>query len=95
MLLCINGTGILNSWVRRNIVPEGCSYDEMNRIAESVPVGSEGLSIIPFGNGAERVMQNRETVAPSTASTSTSTAANISCGPRRRASSSPSATAST
>mgnify|MGYP000122722862 CR=1 FL=1 len=46
VLLCINGTGILNSWVRRNIVPEGCSYEEMNRMAESVPVGSEGLSII-------------------------------------------------
>lgn len=61
VLLCINGTGILNSWVRRNIVPEGCSYEEMNRMAESVPVGSEGLSIIPFGNGAERVMQNKET----------------------------------
>ena len=61
VLLCINGTGILNSWVRRNIVPEGCSYEEMNRMAESVPVGSEGLSVIPFGNGAERVMQNRET----------------------------------
>lgn len=61
VLLCINGTGILNSWVRRNVVPEGCSYEEMNRMAENVPVGSEGLSIIPFGNGAERVMQNKET----------------------------------
>ena len=61
VLLCINGTGILNSWVRRNVVPEGYSYEEMNRMAESVPVGSEGLSIIPFGNGAERVMQNKET----------------------------------
>ena len=61
VLLCINGTGILNSWVRRNVVPEGCSYEEMNRMAESVPVGSEGLSVIPFGNGAERVMQNKET----------------------------------
>lgn len=61
VLLCINGTGILNSWVRRNIVPEGCSYDEMNRMAEAAPIGSEGLSVIPFGNGAERVMQNQET----------------------------------
>ncbi len=60
ILLCINGTGILNSWVRRNVAPEGCSYEEMNRMAESVPAGSEGLSVIPFGNGAERVMQNRE-----------------------------------
>lgn len=61
VLLCINGTGILNSWMRRNIVPEGCSYEEMNRMADKAPIGSEGLSIIPFGNGAERVMQNRET----------------------------------
>lgn len=58
ILLCINGTGILNAWMKRNICPEGISYNEMNRLAESVPVGAEGLSIIPFGNGAERVLQN-------------------------------------
>lgn len=61
VLLCINGTGILNSWIRRNVAPERCSYDELNRMAESAPIGSEGISIIPFGNGAERVMQNKET----------------------------------
>lgn len=61
VLLCINGTGILNSWIHRHIVQEGCSYEDMNRMAEQVPVGSEGISIIPFGNGAERVMENRET----------------------------------
>lgn len=60
VLLCVNGTGILNSWVKRNIVPEGVSYAEMNDLAARVPVGSEGLSIIPFGNGAERVLENRE-----------------------------------
>lgn len=60
VLLCVNGTGILNSWVKRNIVPEGVSYAEMNDLADRVPVGSEGLSIIPFGNGAERVLENRE-----------------------------------
>lgn len=58
VLLCINGTGILNAWVKRTIAPEGISYGEMNDLAESVPVGAEGLSIIPFGNGAERVLQN-------------------------------------
>lgn len=58
VLLCINGTGILNAWVKRTIAPEGISYAEMNDLAESVPVGAEGLSIIPFGNGAERVLQN-------------------------------------
>lgn len=60
VLLCINGTGILNSWVKRNVVPEGVSYAEMNDLAAQVPVGSEGLSIIPFGNGAERVLENKE-----------------------------------
>lgn len=60
VLLCINGTGILNAWVRRNIAPEGISYAEMNDLLASVPVGSEGVRIIPFGNGAERVLENKE-----------------------------------
>lgn len=60
VLLCINGTGILNAWVRRNIAPEGISYAEMNDLLASVPVGSEGVRIIPFGNGAERVLENQE-----------------------------------
>ena len=58
VLLCINGTGILNSWLRRNILPVAISYDEMNDIASSVPIGADGLSILPFGNGAERVLEN-------------------------------------
>lgn len=61
VLLCINGTGILNAWIRRNVVPEGMGYSEMNDFAASVPVGSEGVSVIPFGNGAERVLENHET----------------------------------
>jgi xylulokinase len=44
--------------MKRTVAPEGISYGEMNDLAESVPVGAEGLSIIPFGNGAERVLQN-------------------------------------
>lgn len=60
VLLCINGTGILNSWVRRNIVPEGVSYSQMNDIAAEIPVGCEGVSVLPFGNGAERMLGNRE-----------------------------------
>ena len=59
VLLCINGTGILNAWMRRTVAPEGIKYAEMNDLAESVPVGAEGLSVIPFGNGAERVLQNQ------------------------------------
>lgn len=59
VLLCINGTGILNAWVHRNVASE-LSYPEMNDLAATVPVGSEGVTIIPFGNGAERVLENRE-----------------------------------
>ena len=58
VLLCINGTGILNAWMRRTVAPEGMSYPEMNDLAETAPVGADGLTVIPFGNGAERVLQN-------------------------------------
>jgi len=60
VLLCINGTGILNSWIKKNVAPEGISYDEMNALAAKVPVGSHGISILPFGNGAERILENQE-----------------------------------
>ena len=60
VLLCINGTGILNAWRRRTVAPEGISYAEMNDLMAAVPIGSEGVSVIPFGNGAERVLENRE-----------------------------------
>ena len=60
VLLCINGTGILNAWVRRTIAPEGISYAEMNEFMADVPIGSDGVTIIPFGNGAERVLENQE-----------------------------------
>ncbi len=59
VLLCINGTGILNAWVHRNITPD-ISYADMNDLAATVPIGSEGVTIVPFGNGAERVLENRE-----------------------------------
>lgn len=60
VLLCINGTGILNSWLKRNSA-NGISYDEMNRLAGSVTPGSDGLAILPFGNGSERILMNRDT----------------------------------
>lgn len=60
VLLCINGTGILNAWMRRNVAPEGISYSDMNDMMASVPVGSDGITIIPFGNGTERVLENKE-----------------------------------
>src|SRR5688572_20904843 len=58
ILLCINGTGILNSWLRKNFF-NGASYNDINKKAEQIKPGSEGLFIYPFGNGAERVLENR------------------------------------
>jgi len=59
VLLCINGTGILNSWLRRN-TGNNLTYNQMNELAEKIPAGSENLSILPFGNGAERMLGNRD-----------------------------------
>ncbi|MDL2265900.1 carbohydrate kinase, partial [Parabacteroides sp. OttesenSCG-928-G21] len=59
VLLCINGVGIMNSWIKRNVAEEA-NYDDLNKLAASVPIGSEGLSILPFGNGAERMLENQE-----------------------------------
>lgn len=61
VLLCVNGTGILNSWLRRNLAGGAdLGYDEMNSLAMEVPAGSQGLCVLPFGNGAERLMGNRD-----------------------------------
>jgi xylulokinase len=61
VLLCINGTGILNSWLRRNTRSgsEAYSYEAMNAIAAKSAIGAEGLCVLPFGNGAERILQNK------------------------------------
>ena len=56
-LLCINGAGIQYRWLRNHSV--GKSYEKMNEAASSIPVGSEGISVIPFGNGAERMLNNK------------------------------------
>ncbi|HVZ56089.1 MAG TPA: FGGY family carbohydrate kinase [Chitinophagaceae bacterium] len=58
VLLCINGTGILNRWMRDLLAP-GESYDAINRQAAGRPPGARGLRILPFGNGAERMLENR------------------------------------
>lgn len=60
VLLCINGTGILNSWMRKNVAPRDMGYDEMNLLAAGSPVGARGVSVVPFGNGAERVLCNAD-----------------------------------
>jgi xylulokinase len=59
VLLCLNGTGILNSWLKHNFGGNGLDYPQMNDLAAQVPVGSEGLVILPYGNGAERTLENR------------------------------------
>jgi xylulokinase len=58
VLMCLNGTGILNSWLRREFFPNE-SYETLNTGAATIPVGSEGLFCYPFGNGAERILENK------------------------------------
>jgi len=58
-LLNINGAGIQYSWMKKNIALPNHSFGEMNKRAAQVPIGSDGLCIIPFGNGAERILNNQ------------------------------------
>lgn len=58
VLLCINGTGILNRWIR-NITGEHLSYQQVNDAAAQIAPGSEGIIVLPFGNGAERMLENQ------------------------------------
>ncbi len=59
ILLCLNSVGILNSWVKHQLLLQNISYEEMNALAQTVPTASEGLLVFPFGNGAERVLENK------------------------------------
>ena len=59
VLLCINGTGIQYSWIKKNVLGDAFSYDQLNEFASEVEIGSEGLLCHPFGNGAERVLRNK------------------------------------
>jgi len=56
--MCINGTGILNAWAKKNL--SAATYDEMNQLATEVSIGSQGLTILPFGNGAERILEQKD-----------------------------------
>lgn len=58
ILLCINGTGILNKWIKNEFGWK--SYEAMNDAIKSIPAGSEGILVFPFGNGSERVLEDRE-----------------------------------
>jgi len=60
VLLCINGAGSQYSWMKNQIARDGTSYEDMERMISAIPVNSDGLRIIPFGNGAERVLLNKE-----------------------------------
>lgn len=57
VLMCLNGTGSLNSWLRK--IVGDLPYDQMNALAARAPVGANGLRFLPFGNGAERILENR------------------------------------
>ncbi len=58
-LLCINGTGIQYRWLKQQLAND-LGYDQIEKIAEKAPVGSDGIHILPFGNGAERIFENKE-----------------------------------
>ncbi|GAB5554030.1 MAG: FGGY-family carbohydrate kinase [Saprospiraceae bacterium] len=60
VLLCINGAGIQYNWLRQQVAQNQFSYPEMEQMAAKIPVGAAGLSILPFGNGAERVLENKD-----------------------------------
>ncbi len=59
VLLCVNGTGILYNWIRKYIGQGGLNYEELNNLASSAPIGSNQLTFLPFGNGAERILGNK------------------------------------
>jgi len=60
VLLCINGTGSANSWIRRITGQQNVEYAKINEAASSVSLGSDGIVCLPFGNGAERMLENRD-----------------------------------
>jgi len=62
ILLCVNGTGILNSWLRKNFFSD-LSYQQINDEAAKISIGSQGLQFFPFGNGAERILSNKNITA--------------------------------
>ena len=63
VLLCVNGTGICNRWLKQHTVDNAAreiSYPEINAMASGVPIGSGGVVVLPFGNGAERTLENND-----------------------------------
>ncbi len=60
VLLCINGTGIANNWIRGLFGQQSVGYEQLNALAATAPIGSGGIVFLPFGNGAERMLNNRD-----------------------------------
>lgn len=60
VLMCINGAGITYNWLRQNTGNSAISYPELEKLATSIPVGADGISMLPFGNGAERILNNAD-----------------------------------
>lgn len=58
-LLCINGCGILYAWMRKQVAAVGQTYETMEKQVSAIPIGSDGLVILPFGNGSERILNDR------------------------------------
>lgn len=60
VLLCINGCGIQYSWLRQHLAQREMNYPALNDLASGAPIGSDGLLMLPFGNGAERMLGNKD-----------------------------------
>lgn len=60
VLLCINGTGIQYSWLKQHLAQKEMNYPALNDLAREAPIGSDGLLMLPFGNGAERMLGNKD-----------------------------------
>jgi len=60
VLLCINGSGIQYRWINQEVAPKGTSYTDMESAISGIPIGSDGLRMLPFGNGAERILANKD-----------------------------------
>lgn len=62
VLMCVNGTGSMNSWLRNTVSVNSSTipYDQLDALAATAPIGSDGLYVLPFGNGAERILGNKE-----------------------------------
>lgn len=59
LMLCTNGTGMMNKWIGKNLIHSSQSTEEMRRHENEIPIGSDGLMVFPFGNGAERLFHNQ------------------------------------